>query len=340
MKIGFVNPETWIFLQDIYDELAKDNSTDIYTPVDTPFPIFKQRLNQIYRNQQLRHLLNECDVVIFEWASDLLAKATNLKTKSSGAIITRLHRFELFEWTDKINWEAVDYVILDTQAIRSKLLSRTNFDPQRAIVIPPIGLSEDKIDRTIRPITGNIGILATLHPRKRIYELILAFNTLLRKNPQMELHIGGHDRPAHQDYYEALHYLVEKLNITEKVKFHGRVEDRWSWYQSIDIFISNSYSEGMQVAPLEAAASGCYCLSHWWEGADEIFSLDQLYLSEQELIEKITRYYQASEEERQRLKEPLRNFIVESCNIKNITSRIKTVIDLAYNHKYRLSSKQ
>jgi glycosyltransferase involved in cell wall biosynthesis len=332
MKLGFVNQETWIFIQDIYEELTKHYSTVVYSPPDIRFPFFTQKIEEAARQRRLKHLLNNCDVIFFEWASGLLAKSSYIKTKSSGAIITRLHRYEMFEWVGKINWEAIDYVILDTQTMRSKLLSRTKCDPARAVVIPPIGLAESKIDLSIRPFTYNIGILATLHPRKRIYELILAFSTFQSKYPQMELHIGGPDRPAHQDYLEALHFLVNKLNIADKVKFHGKVEDRWSWYQSIDIYISNSYSEGMQVAPLEAAASGCYCLSHWWEGADEIFSIHQLYLGEQELIGKIIAYYQASEEERQQLKAHLRNFIVEKCNIHDISSEIKALIDTAQNH--------
>ena len=53
-------------------------------------------------------------MVFFEWASVLLANATHLQ-KQSG-IVTRLHRYEMYHSVEWVNWEAVDKIILVSQA--------------------------------------------------------------------------------------------------------------------------------------------------------------------------------------------------------------------------------
>lgn len=342
MKLGVINQETWLFLQDIYDYLASQYPTQIFKAATWPFPIMQPRMSHYLLRRSLKRFLHECDVVFFEWASGLVAEATSMKAPA--AIVTRLHRYEMFQWTDKINWDAVNYVILDTQAMRTKLLSRTNLAPHRAVVIPPIGLTKERlrlsatpVQRT-RPFRGHIGILCNLVPRKRVYELIFAFYALLKEVPELQLHIGGGARPNHRAYYEAIFDLIGQLGLEDKVTFHGRVEERWKWYQTIDIFVSFSYSEGMQVAPLEAAASGCYCISHGWAGADEIFPKEQLFLTEEEFVRQALRYCHATEEERQRMREPLLAFVTKNCNLRQVSTAIQEVIEMAAKEQNRGSS--
>ena len=141
-----------------------------------------------------------------------------------------------------------------------------------------------------RSFQGNIGILCHLSPRKRVYELILDFYDLLQENDGFLLHIAGDKVGSFADYFEALHYLVMKLGIQDKVIFHGYLPDPVEWYSKIDIFISNSYSEGLQVALMEAMASGCYCLSHRWKGADELLPDPYLFFTGKQMREKIIRF--------------------------------------------------
>ncbi len=335
MKLGIVNNETWIFFRNIVEYLANQYSVTVFKPINWPLPIMKQKASHYLLRQSLNKFINQNDVVLFEWASAMLMESSKLKTSVSAAFITRLHRYEMFTWVNQINWDAVNYIILDTEAMRKKLLAKTNILPERAFVIPPIGIPLDKINDSPKTFRGNIGILATLHPRKRIYELILAFHSLLKDHPEYHLHIGGNSVPEHQDYYESLIYLTQKLGIENKITFYNKVEDRWNWYDNMDIFVSNSYSEGMQVAPLEAATRGCYCVTHWWEGAEEIFDHDELFLKEIDFVEKIEKYSRASAEEQIRMKEPLKNFVREKCSINIITSQIQSIIERAADERLK-----
>jgi glycosyltransferase involved in cell wall biosynthesis len=329
MKLGVVNQESWIFFQEIYDYLSINYHTEVFKPEYSWFPNFVPKLNQYLLRRNLQNFLDRQDAILFEWASSLLVEASQMKTNSNAILMARLHRYEMFEWVERINWQSVSYVILDTQAMRSKLLSKTNISPDRTLVIPPVGFSEDRILKTPTSFKGNIGILSSLHPRKRIYELILAFYAVVKENPNLKLHIGGNIVPDQIDYYESLLFLTHKLGLDEKVIFYGEVSDRWKWYPMIDIFISNSYSEGMQVAPLEACACGCYCLSHFWEGADEIFDEEQLFITEDEFVEKVINYCQSSDEDRWKMGEHLRNFISQNCTSLEINKQIEGVVKLA-----------
>jgi glycosyltransferase involved in cell wall biosynthesis len=334
MKLGVINQETWHYLQDIYDYLATQHETQIFeVPAKWPLPVMQEKISHYLYRRQLKRFLEQCDVVFSEWASEPVVEASSMET--SAALVTRLHRYEMFKWTDHINWDRVSYAIIETEAMRAKLLGRTNLAPERAVIIPPVGIKEDKLRLATqeRPFQGNIGILCRLIPRKRVYELILAFHALRQKMPELHLHIGGYKYEPNIDYYEALLDLVRLLQLEEHITFHGRVEDRWQWYQSIDIFVSFSFSEGMQVAPLEAIACGCYCLTHRWAGADELYGAEQLFLTEEEFVQKTLTYAQATENQRKLMREPSLAFVSEQCNFHKVSRDMQEVIEKAYEER-------
>jgi glycosyltransferase involved in cell wall biosynthesis len=160
-----------------------------------------------------------------------------------------------------------------------------------------------------------------------VYDLILAFYELLELNKGFHLHIAGGMDPAYEDYFHALHNLVADLGIQEKVTFYGNVQDPWNWYHNIDIFVSNSYSEGLQVAPMEAMASGCFCLAHRWRGADELLPEDYLYHTAAELVEKISRYSMMTDLDKNGQKRYMRTIAEEKFDIKQTVNQVVQLID-------------
>jgi glycosyltransferase involved in cell wall biosynthesis len=328
MKLGVANKETWIFLEDIFAYLSSRYPTEVFKPATWPLPLWQAKLSHYLLRRSLKQFIHRNDVILFEWASELLVEASDVYTPQAGALVVRLHRYEMFQWVQRINWGAVSYVILDTEAMRQKLLERTSVAPERAIVLPN-AVPLERTSAEYRPFQGNIGILANLHPRKRIYELILAFYAAQKEMSALTLHIGGPERPQFRAYYEALHDLVRRLGLSDKVIFYGRVEDRWDWYQKMDIFVSYSYSEGMQVAPIEAAASGCYCLTHWWEGADEIFPRPQISTTEAEFVQQVLDYACTSDEQRQQMRQPFIDYVEKFCDLDRINDEIERILQQA-----------
>jgi glycosyltransferase involved in cell wall biosynthesis len=123
--------------------------------------------------------------------------------------------------------------------------------------------------------------------------------------------------------------MVERLDLQEKVTFYGNVTDTWNWYQNIDIYVSNSYSEGLQVSPMEAMASGCYTLAHHWSGADELLPEENLYISGQELNHKILTYSAMSNADREKKKKEMRDIVRLNFDIDESKVRVCQLIESA-----------
>ena len=311
-KVGVVNLETWDFFHEVFEHFSKEFETSVFEKRESSLPVFRGRADRYLLRRDMNRFLSQNDVVFFEWASDMLALATSLP--KSAKIVTRLHRWELYHWADLVNWDAVDEIILVSQAKRKEFLER--FPQQEAkIHVIPESVDLNRFQFTEREFSGSIGILCHLRPRKRVYELILTFAELHEQNESLRLHIGGNDVPEQQDYYQALLGLVEKMGLEDVVSFDGFQEQPSEWYRKIDILISNSYSEGLQVSPMEAMASGCYTLSHRWDGAEELLPEDCLYFTDSELRERIFAFCQLPAEAQGEQRRRLRAIVEEKFNI-------------------------
>ncbi len=324
LKLGVATEETWGFLDDIYAELSAHHETAKFERRTLTLPAFNTRLNRRRFNNDLTAFLQSNDVVFFEWASSLLAEATRLP--KSAAIVTRLHRYEMYKWADKINWDAVDAIILVSEAKRREFTRRFPAQAGKIVVIPE-AVAPDRFEPVYRPYRGDIGILCHLRPRKRVYDLILAFSEIAGARPNLHLHIGGGEASGFEEYAAVLPSLVERLNLQDRVTFYGAVADPVAWNRNMDILVSNSYSEGLQVSILEAMAMRRYCISHHWEGADELLPPENLFFTERQLIETLLRYNDATEAEREAQQDRLRQIVLDNFDISRTKVAIRRLIE-------------
>lgn len=327
MKLGVVIEETWDFFNELYADFNTRYETRLFARRKLRSGPFHTRINNALLRSDMQSFLGSNDVVFFEWASELLVQASHLRKRCP--IITRLHRYELYQWADRINWDAVDRIILVSEAKRREFLTRFPEQAQKLSVIP-VGVDLQKFQYVERSFDagagGNVGILCHLAPRKRVYELILAFSELAAVHPLLHLHIAGAASAAFRDYEEALYYLVEQLRLQERVTFYGNVKETWNWYPKIDVFVSNSFSEGLQVAPMEAMAMGCCVLSHRWHGADELVPPENLYLADSELVAKLATYLHLPAAEKQAVALRMRQHASDLFDVYDKIPRIHEVI--------------
>lgn len=324
MRIGIANEETWAFFHDVYRELSQHHDVSQFTRPAFNAPVFNERINRWLFSYKLQNFMERQDVVFFEWASGLLADASHLPKRAK--IVIRLHRYELYRWANKVNWDAVDTIIMVSEAKKHEFVSRFPQQVEKIVVIP-VGIDMEKFRPVRRRFSGALGTLCHLRPRKRVYELILTFYELIQRRDDVHLHIGGGEAPGFAEYSRAIHTLVNKLQLQDRVTFYGHVANQEEWYRGIDIFISNSYSEGLQVAPMEAVASGCYCLSHYWDGADELLPAEDLYFSDAELLERLERYCEADEEERAQWRMRQREIVCQRFDAEKINTKIREVVE-------------
>lgn len=324
LRLGVAIEETWDFFHEIYAAMQATFTTDLFRRRVLQSGPFHSRINRFMLGRDLQSFLRAHDVVFFEWASELLVEASRLP-KTCG-IITRLHRYEMYKWVDLVNWDAVDKIILVSDAKQREFCARFPAQAHKTRVVLE-SVSLDKFTFQPKPYEGKIGTLCHLTPRKRVYDLVLAFAEMAAKDPALTLHIAGGPHPAYGDYARALHTAVEQLGLQDRVVFYGNLKDAWNWYHQIDIFVSNSYSEGLQVAPIEAMASGRFVLSHRWEGAEQLVPPDRLFFTDRELQEKVFAYAALPEEQKQAIAAATREVACERFDVRKVIAEILHMIE-------------
>jgi glycosyltransferase involved in cell wall biosynthesis len=171
-------------------------------------------------------------------------------------------------------------------------------------------------------------MLCELTPIKRVYDMILTVYELKKQGHHFVLHVGGAPKDGSNNarYFVSIKRAVEKLGLQDQVVFHGWVDDPASWLQQIEIFVSNSYWEGQQNALLEAMATGCYCLSHFWDGAEEILPQEYLFASDTELQHRIINYCNLPDEERHRHQNRLSSIARQKFDVEQMKLEIRDII--------------
>jgi glycosyltransferase involved in cell wall biosynthesis len=148
-------------------------------------------------------------------------------------------------------------LVLTTSDYCRRVINQHYGVPNQRIRIVPEGIDlprwQNALVRSKRdPLT--ILCVARQYPRKRIADLILAFQQVHRQIPSARLVIVG-DGPEHS----ALRALTQRLRFTAAVRFTGALPDDSAvidWYRCSAIFCLPSIQEGFGIVFLEAMASG------------------------------------------------------------------------------------
>jgi glycosyltransferase involved in cell wall biosynthesis len=326
MRLGLVVDGHAGFIEDLLTYWRSRYQVEVFSFQEISLPFSQGRVNSWRLRRALKDFIDRNDVVFFEWAGPLTILASRLDIKTP--MVVRLHSWELYEFAPHIMWSKFERIILVSQAMKEKFIHLYP-DQSNNTEVVNCGVDLQKFLPTERQSECHIGILCDLIPIKRVYELILSIYDLKRKGYEYKLNIGG--RPAggsnNERYYTAIKRAVEKLDLQEQVTFNGWVVDTKTWFANQDIFISNSYWEGQQVALLEAMASGCYCLSHFWDGVEEILPEEYIYATDQELQQKIIAYSSLDEIEKNIRQNQIRQIACEKFDIENTLTKISELLE-------------
>jgi glycosyltransferase involved in cell wall biosynthesis len=324
MKLGIVYDGQQNFLADLLADWKDHFSIEIYDFTPIEFPVVKGRINPVLHRLSLQSFMNRQDVVFFEWVGENLVLASQLPHKAN--LMARLHSWELFHHAKQVNWQAIDKIVLVSQAMEQKFHEMYPGNEEKTMVLPA-GKSLTRFMPQSHEFSGKLAMMGNIVPIKRVYEIVLALAVLREADPRFTLHLAGKadDSFNNQRYYASVLSLVEKLGLREQVVFDGWV-DPARWLPEMDIFVSNSYWEGQQNALIEAMAAGCYCLSHFWDGADEILPQENLFSSEVMLVEKILGYAAMPEKDKTLLQQRMRSIAAEKFDLKASLKQYRALI--------------
>lgn len=149
-----------------------------------------------------------------------------------------------------------DVAVAVSNAEREKLIAR-GFDKKRTISIVngPLGgarLAQLQSEQHFELMRPSISTVCGLHVRKGVGDLVKAFSLISERFPGAHLNIVG-DGPDRQ----MLAKLCEVMRLTERVTFHGGLDNPFVVLKATDIFVLASHREPLGLVNLEARFAGC-----------------------------------------------------------------------------------
>ena len=151
------------------------------------------------------------------------------------------------------HWEKADTVVAISSAVSKWII---DLNPQLKPVIIPYWINQNNFNPS-NSFGENIsiGFLGRLNKNKGIEELLAAFNHLDTQN--LNLKIGGYTEPSYLEYLQS----ISSEESNKKITYLGYVSDRKTFFDSIDLFVFPSFSEGLGLVLLEAMSFAKICLT-------------------------------------------------------------------------------
>ncbi|MBU0619013.1 glycosyltransferase family 4 protein [Patescibacteria group bacterium] len=157
-----------------------------------------------------------------------------------------------------------DMILADSEQTKADFIQHYP-QAKNKIILAPLGVDELFFkkwpDKAIGKALEKYAIkppyllyVGAIEPRKNIDILIKAFNLVIKKQPELSLVLAGRAGWKNEQVFAA----VTRLNLKDKVKFIGFVEDRDLplVYQGAKLFVYPSSYEGFGLPPLESLAAG------------------------------------------------------------------------------------
>ncbi len=223
--------------------------------------------------------IRSAETVWLEWGSDMAAAATREPGLLAGKkVILRLHSFEILNReAAKINYHAVTDVIFVSHYMRDlflRLMPGLLTDRHRVHVIHN-GIKLERFPFAAGRGRRKIAMVGKLDAKKDPMLLVQAFTFLLRRHPELELHVAG--SPDDNRYYLSLPDFLAKNRLGQAAHFYGHVRDIPAWLDDKDFIICTSPIESQGVGLLEAMHRGLRPLIYNFPGAERLYPAPYLW---------------------------------------------------------------
>lgn len=187
-----------------------------------------------------------------------------LKSKLSIPVITTIHsdykldfshnllKNLIFTPVNYFSLKKMDYYLSVTDNFKQQLISR-GFPAERIYTIYNGIKTEVQLKQYQQGRQLILGCVTRFVPIKGTHILLEAIARVKRQGYQPQLRIAGMGKGK---YAQSLFDFVEQNQLQENVEFLGFVRDMDSYYQSIDVNILPSYTEGFPYSLLESGVRG------------------------------------------------------------------------------------
>jgi glycosyltransferase involved in cell wall biosynthesis len=115
-----------------------------------------------------------------------------------------------------------------------------------------------------------IGFIGQLISRKNVGDILAIFDALAARHPNVRLVLLGDGEER-----SALEEQAAKLDSSDRIVFHGFVNDPLTWLRSLDLFVLTSTLEGIPRCVMESMAMGVPIAAYDIAGIDQLLEHDK-----------------------------------------------------------------
>lgn len=225
---------------------------DIAREEELPVRVLGKNLKDPRLLFRLRRECKDADIVhvhifpAFYWAA-AVAKPKVYTEHSSN---NRRRNMRAFKFLERWAYGQYDRTITISDGVEEALRDHLNsIGALSSVTSVANGISDDffKVDRSYTSNPVNIAIVGSLKPVKQHWLAIQAISRV----ENVTLAIAG-DGPLRSE----LEDLSRKLNVEDRVHFHGNIRDIPGFLRTQDLLLTTSAWEGMSTVVLEAQATG------------------------------------------------------------------------------------
>lgn len=231
-------------------KLVQRNEIDIvhaHMARDYPLAAYAIRKNRRARLILTRHVLfplNRLHRLTFSRAARIIAVSPAVASQLRADKVTAPEKIAVV-----LNGiKARRFAALREKFDRQKLLKQLNF-PEQALIVGTVG---------------------ELTPLKGHEDFLRAMAKVAAEISNCYFIIAGIDHSLDQGYRKTLDYLVQELNLVERVRRLDWLDDIAELYCALDVFVSASHTESFGLAIAEAMASRTAVVATHTKGAQEI----------------------------------------------------------------------
>ncbi len=284
MKILFIADKLQYFFKDIFQELTKNHEITFF------------KLNKFPNLVKLFIEARKCDIIFVEYLAGAARIVSMFKPIIRKPIVVRCHRFELYERLEKPSKveatrktaEKVDEIICVSKGIRKRLISFFPQAEKKSTVINN-GVPIQKMAPITQDKKVEIGSMGFLTERKGFLGLIEAVSDLINEGNDVVLHIAGKG-----DQMETLKERVRQLGKYSSIFIDGFISDEEyaGWYETKDVYVQNSSSEGHCTTLITAMSFGLPVFSSDVYGAKDSLEQEFIYpVGDQEELKNKLRWF-------------------------------------------------
>lgn len=164
-----------------------------------------------------------------------------------------------------------------TKILQKKILQKRK--------ILPIAINYKKNLRT-KKNSFQIVFIGRFVPNKKIEDLIKTLYFLNQLNEKYELHLIGKTNFVFQEYFHKIKELIEKLNLSSKVKIHSEMseDEKHKILSESKFYLSMSEHEGFGIPVLEAIKNHTLSISYSIEATNELLYNSGLVFQEKDYL--------------------------------------------------------